>query len=120
MCAVCGDQCTITIAGGSTFEGHKFSINVKSLETDTRKFGDGRFGSWTSCSAEGTVTVNTYLQVPNLVTGGTANIVCAIPTGGVSFSATAARLGEVTCDVDSKGIVEWTYSFKLQGAVSGW
>ena len=123
---ICGDTCSVTVNGGATFEGHKFAINIKSTEENVRKFGaNNRFGDWLACSAEGTVTINTYLQIPNLVTGAATSVICTIPLGSggggaVTLTCAAARLVDVSTDVDSKGIVEWTWTFKLSGQVTGW
>jgi len=117
--ACCGDKCTLAIAGSTTvFEGHKYVIDVKSTSFDVRKFGDGRFGSWLSCAAEGTVTISHYGKIPNLVTGSTVNITCDIC--GVPFAATNTMVESMSCDVDAKNVVDYTTVVKLTGAVAGW
>lgn len=116
--AICGSACSITVAGGQTFEGHKFEIEARGTEFDVRRFGSGAYGDWLACAKEGNVTINTYLPVPNQTPNSTAAIVCSI--GTTSLSASNSRLVSINCSVDSKDVVQWSYVYKLTGDISGW
>jgi len=43
--AICGKDCSITI-DGATVEGHSYTIDTNSEETDVRAFSSGDYGSW--------------------------------------------------------------------------
>ena len=115
--AICGDTATITNPTGS-FEGHKFEIGVKSTEENVRRFGSGTFGDWLACSKEGDVTINHYMQIPNLKVGDTCSVTLGI--GAVTLTATNCRVMSTTCTADSKAVVDWTTVIKLTGNVTGW
>ena len=116
--AICGSACSITVDGDSTFEGHRFVITCNAPEIDVRTFGSGSYGSWLSCVKDGTIDIDSYANIAGLEAGDTADLVAN--TGTVTLTATSAQCTNVTCSVDSKDVVQWTYSFKLTGDITGW
>lgn len=115
---ICGDTCDITV-GSLLSDGHKFTINVNAPEIDVRAFGSGDFGDWLACTKDGTITINTYMPVGSTEAGDTG-IACSCNVGAKTLSATNCTCSTITCDVDAKGVVEWTYVLKLTGDVTGW
>jgi hypothetical protein len=119
MCALCGDSCSIGVAGANVASGHRFSIVSNAPEIDVRAFGSGDYGDWLACAKDGTITVNTYMPIASMESGDTGIAIVA-NVGSVTLSCANSTCTNVTVDVDAKSVVEWTYSFKLTGAVTGW
>lgn len=116
--AICGKNCSITF-GIATLEAHQFSIAMTGNEVDVTSFEDSGndFGSWLSCSEQGTVTANMYEQ-PAFSIGDT--VVLAM-TFGYTPAVTLGASGVVTnisYSVDAKGIVDNVATFRLTGALS--
>jgi len=107
---ICGDNCTITVGGGSAFEGHRFTITGNSPSNDVRVFGSGDYGAWLSCIKDGQITIDTYLD-PAVSPGGTGTIVMVIST--TTYTATDAILETKSVNVDAKGIVEWSTTWRI-------
>ena len=116
--AICGDTCTIDV-DGAVNDGHRFSLVCNAPEIDVRAFGSGDYGDWLACAKDGTVTVNTYMPIASLEAGDAGVSVTAV-IGGTTLTCANTTCTNVTCDVDAKGVVEWTYVLKLTGAVTGW
>ena len=116
--AICGDTCTIA-AGGAVSDGHRFSIVTNAPEIDVRAFGSGDYGDWLACAKDGTITINSYMSVNSIEAGDTGITVTAV-IGTVTLVCANTTCTNVTCDVDAKSVVEWTYVLKLTGAVTGW
>lgn len=116
--AICGTEATITIGTDSAFEGHQFSIATSSQEFDTRAFGDGDYGSFIACAKNGTISVRTYEKVATCTPGDVANIEITIDT--TNLTAENAVCTSVNADVDAKGLVEYNYTFRIVGDITGW
>jgi hypothetical protein len=118
--AICGDTCSIEIGdGGLVTYGHRFSINTNAPEIDVRTFGSGDYGDWLACTKDGTITLNTYMPVDGVEVGDTGiQVICNV--GSKPLTAAACTVTNVTCDVDAKSVVEWTYTFKLTNNITGW
>jgi len=117
---VCGDSCTVTCQGGAAFYGHKVAVSLDGNAIDTRCFGNTDvFGSYTTCQWSGTITINSYANIPNQVppaaVGGaiTGNIV--ITSGNQAMTFNNSPLVSVKRDIDSKGLEEFTYEFRVIG-----
>lgn len=119
MCAVCGDKASISVDDSDQTEAHKFTITANAPEIDVRTFGSGDYGEWLSCIKDGNIVMNTYVDVDGLAAGNTADIVCNVG-GQATLTANNCACTSVTVDADAKGIIEWTYTFKLTGDISGW
>lgn len=116
--AICGKDCSITIDGAKK-EGHSFTIDTTSEETDVRAFGDGDYGSWLNCAKAGTVTINTYAN-PGVTAGDEADLVATIGSPAVlTLTMTAAKCTAFNINVDAKGIVEFSTTFRLVGDITG-
>lgn len=115
--AICGADCSITIDDGTAFEGHRYTITCNSPEIDVRTFGSGAYGDWLACVKDGTIDVETYLPIAGMAAGDTANIVAV--QGSQTLTANSTKCTGVTVGVDSKDVVNYTYSFKLTGDVTG-
>lgn len=116
--AICGDSCTIRIDDSTAFEGHRFTITANAPEIDIRHFGSGDYGDFIACFKDGTIDVETYLPITTLEAGDTANIVATV--GEKTLTAADTLLTNVTVGVDAKDVVNYTYSFKLTGDITGW
>ena len=110
MCAVCGSTCSITIGGGSAFEGHRFNITGNSPSSDVRIFGSGEYGAWLSCTRDGQVTMDCY-DNPAISPGSTGTLAMIID--GTTYTATDAILETKSVAVDAKGIVEWSTTWRI-------
>ena len=117
--AICGKDCSITIDGTGSFEGHSYTIDTNSEETDVRAFGSGDYGAWLACAKNGTVTINTYLN-PGVTSGDVADLVAVIGTPAVlTLTMTSAVCTNFNIGVDAKGIVEFSSTFRIVGDVGG-
>jgi len=117
--AICGKDCSITVDGSGSFEGHSFTIDTNSDETDVRAFGSGDYGEWLACAKNGTITINSYLN-PGVTSGDTADIVAVIGTPAVlTITANSCKCTNYNISVDAKGIVEFSTTFRLTGDISG-
>ena len=117
--AICGKDCSITIDGAGTFEGHSYTIDTGSDETDVRVFGSGDYGAWLACAKNGTITINTYLD-PGIYASDVADLVAVIGDPAVlTLTVTAAVCTNYNITVDSKGIVEFVVTFRLVGDIGG-
>lgn len=117
--ALCGDTCSISVGGSVQSDAHKFTITANAPEVDVRAFGSGDYGDWLACAKDGTIAVNTYMPISSLEAGD-AGIAVSANVGSTTLVCSNTTCTNVTCDVDAKGVVEWTYSLKLTGAVTGW
>jgi hypothetical protein len=112
---ICGRHCSITIDGGSSFEGYSYVIATNAPEEDVRAFGSGEYGAWLACAKNGTVTVNTYLY-PGVEAGDTVNIVAVIGTPPVlTVTMNSCIVTTWDCNVDAKGIVYHTVNARITG-----
>jgi len=119
--AICGDSCSVTVGGGATFEGHRYVITVNAPDIDVRTFSSGEYGSWLTCVKDGTVDIETYLPIPSIQAGSTADLVCTIASNPIKLlTASDTRCTNITVNVDSKDVVTFSYSFKLTGDITGW
>ena len=110
---ICGKDCTLTgVTGVST--GTSWNLTMNGKEFDTTAFGDGDFGDWTVCGADGTIAVKSYDYC-------TADLGDAI-TWGSNVSGTVYSCNTVvqnkTITVDAKGIVEFDLSLRMIGDLS--
>jgi len=108
--AVCGSTCTVQINGGTAFEGHRFTITGNSPSTDVRVFGSGEYGAWLSCTRDGQVTIDSYLT-PAISPGATATLIMTI--NATDYTATDAIMESKSANVDAKGIVEWSTTWRI-------
>ena len=117
--AICGKDCSITIDGSGTFEGHSYTIDTTSEENDVRAFGSGDYGAWLACAKSGTVTINTYGN-PGVTSGDVADLVAVIGTPAVlTLTMTSAVCTAFNISVDAKGIVEFVTTWRLVGDITG-
>jgi len=117
--AICGDSCSIGVLSANVASGHRFSIVANAPEIDVRAFGSGDYGDWLACAKDGTITINSYMSIPSLEAGDSGVAIIA-NVGAITLSCSNTTCTNVTCDVDAKSVVEWTYVFKLTGDISGW
>ena len=117
--ACCGDTCTISVAGSDVGDGHRFSIATNAPEIDVRTFGAGEYGEWLACAKDGTITINTYVNLDGIEAGDTGVAIIA-NVCGTTLTANSCTTTSVNSDVDAKSVVEWTYVFKLTGDITGW
>jgi len=115
--AICAQTCTITVAGQSAFEGHNFEITVDGAPIDVRKFTDGPFGSWKSCIKSGEIKVDTYEVIPNMTVGSTASVAWKI--GATTYTAALCPLVNYDAKADVSGVVQFGWTFKIVGTVTG-
>jgi len=116
--AICGTDCLISINANSNCEGHAFSIATSATEQDVRAFGDGDYGSWLACAKAGTITVKTYEKAPGVDAGEVVNVICNLNTSNLTATNTVCT--GVNVDVDAKGLVEYNYTFRCTGDITGW
>ena len=117
--AICGDTCSIMVVSSNVASGHRFSIVTNAPEIDVRAFGSGDYGDWLACAKDGTVTVNCYEPISSLEAGDSGlAVICNV--GATTLTCANTTCTNVTCDVDAKGVVEWTYVLKLTDDISGW
>lgn len=111
---VCGKDCTIQIASNS-YSAHSFNIALSGRETDVTSFGSSTYGDYEVCIVDGVITVQTYetLDVaPNDVVTIAANV------GATSLTYGNCKVISTTDEVDSKGIVNHTSTFRITQAAS--
>ena len=116
MSACCGTNASIEV-DSSNYTCHSFVINTEASEQDVRAFGDGNYGSWIACARSGTIDLKCY-DAAAIVPGDIANInanVCNTWCNCANAVAISTSVG-----ADAKGIVEWTYRFRLTGDITGW
>jgi len=117
--AICGDEATISVDSSEQTDAHRFNITANAPEIDVRTFGSGDYGEWLACVKDGTITIDTYEPISGLTASVSADITANV--GGQStLTANACPCTSVTCDVDAKGVIEWSYTFKLVSDISGW
>lgn len=117
--AICGSDAKVSVDGDNAqvTEAHMFTISTEAGEFDVRRFSDDVFGSWIGCSKKGTIDVRTYERI-NIADGAVANLTANI--GNTNLSATNCPLMSSGTDADAKGIVEFTYKFRLVGDITNW
>ena len=107
---ICGDTCDMLLDGANV-SGHQFTITFSSNEIDTRKFGDGDWGSFTVCNKQGTVSVVSY-EYPDVEVGD--NVTFQANVGANSFTIPVV-VQEVSIPVDAKDIVSFTTNMRING-----
>lgn len=110
--AYCGDSATITGAGNVSC--HSWTLDLSSNEIDTRAFGDGEYGSWLSCSSQGTLTVSSYDR-PDVDLGDSVTFTLGFAASNVSASTVITGQN---INVDAKGVQEFTTTGRVTGALS--
>lgn len=118
MVAICGDSCDVKVNSGSSFLGHKFTINTNSPDNDVRSFGSGDYGDWLNCVKEGTISVSCYNRMAGVTNGVEVDIACNVGSETWTFDDAICRTQN--CDVDAKGIVEFVYEFRITGDPGVW
>jgi hypothetical protein len=115
--AICGTNVNVQVGSQNdlVIEGHQFTLATEVNEFDVRHLDDLDYGSWAGCSRKGTVDLKTYEKV-NVAPGDVANINANIGTD--TLAAVNAVCMSAGTDVDAKGVVEFTYRFRLAGNVS--
>ena len=118
MCAVCGNDATISVDDSEQTNAHIFNISSSAPGEDVRTFDSGDYGAFVNCIREGTIDISTYTPISGLAPGGTADIVANVA------GQDTVTLSNVVCvskdvSVDAKSIVNWDYSFRITGTVTG-
>jgi hypothetical protein len=118
MCAVCGDQATLSINSTPVAEAHQFTLNWASNEQDVRTFDPAKpFGEWLACAENGTLEIRTYDYICASVDPGTEDIEYICNCSSATFSGNCMA-SSINIAVDAKGIVEYSHVFRLTGDIS--
>jgi hypothetical protein len=114
--SISGKDCSVSVDSGSSFEGHKFTINTSGQEEDLRIFGSSKtYGDWKACNQSGTVTINTYLDPGDRVSD-ESDVVCVCGTGAdkKTYTMNSSVCTAWDVDVDAKACaIEYTTTYRI-------
>ncbi len=118
--AICGRTCSVTVQkeGGyaSNYDFHNAQLSLEGIETDVTAFGSGIYGDWVTCGANATLTAGCYDNILGIMDPG--DEVTVVLTLGYEAPVTvtcAAKVSTIGSDVDAKGIVMNSVTFRLTG-----